>query len=237
MGAAVTPPMIETLTALLLAHLLADFVFQTNWMVAHKRNPGVLALHGLIVFGLGTLALGGHAGVALALTAAHLAIDLIKLHALPDTLAVYLGDQAAHLVTLVLAALLVPDTIASGLWHDVPTVWISGAALVSGLIVATLAGGPAVGLLMAPYKDAAQPKGLENAGRIIGILERALIFLMVMIGEPTGIGFLIAAKSILRFDTVSKDQAVSEYVIIGTLASFGWALVAAFATQSLMKSL
>jgi hypothetical protein len=59
---------------------------------------------------------------------------------------------------------------------------------------------------------------------------------MVMIGEPADIGFLIAAKSILRFDTVKKNQKISEYVIIGTLASFGWALIAAFATKAAMNS-
>jgi hypothetical protein len=44
------------------------------------------------------------------------------------------------------------------------------------------------------------------------------------------VGFLIAAKSILRFGSVKDDRALSEYVIIGTLASFGWALIAAYAT-------
>ena len=69
---------------------------------------------------------------------------------------------------------------------------------------------------------------------MIGLLERALIFLMVLAGQPAGIGFLIAAKSVLRFDTASKDQRASEYVIIGTLASFGWALLVSFATLSLI---
>ncbi len=49
--------MVETFTALLLAHVLADFMFQTDWMIANKRGPG-LALHGLAVLVL-TLAAPG----------------------------------------------------------------------------------------------------------------------------------------------------------------------------------
>lgn len=218
--------MTDILVLLILAHVLADFVFQTNWMVAHKRNIGVLALHGLVVFVLTALALGGQLGLALAITAAHLAIDAVKLHLAPETLTTYLTDQGAHLATLVIAA----GFATGGVWPALPEEGIYIALLLSGLIAATWAGAPAVGKLMAPYRIAASPDGLENAGYTIGLLERALIFGMVLIGEPTGIGFLIAAKSILRFDTVSKDQKVSEYVIIGTLASFGWALAAAYAT-------
>ena len=230
-----THSMIETFTALLLAHLIADFVAQTTWMVRHKTNPGVLALHGLHVFALTAAALGGALTLALIITLVHLAIDLVKLRLLPPTLAAFLTDQAAHIATLAVVAYWVPNAFAQGLWPPMPPGVLTGAILLCGLILATLAGGPAVGLLMAPYKDATGAKGLENAGRTIGLLERALIFLMILIGEPAGIGFLIAAKSILRFDTVSRDRQVSEYVIIGTLASFGWALAASFATTAAIR--
>jgi hypothetical protein len=32
----------------------------------------------------------------------------------------------------------------------------------------------------------------------------------------------------MRFGTTTKDQRASEYVIIGTLASFGWALAVSY---------
>jgi hypothetical protein len=48
---------------------------------------------------------------------------------------------------------------------------------------------------------------------------------MVLFGQAQGVGLLIAAKSILRFGAVKDDRRLSEYVIIGTLASFGWALI------------
>jgi len=55
-----------------------------------------------------------------------------------------------------------------------------------------------------------------------------------VIGQPTGIGFLIAAKSLLRFEA-TKEQKASEYVIIGTLTSFGWALAVSSATMALIS--
>ena len=109
-------------------------------------------------------------------------------------------------------------------------------ATLAGLILTTRAGGFAIGFLMEPWSDAS-PKGLANGGRTIGILERALIFLFVLVGQQAAIGFLIGAKSVLRFGSVSDDRAVSEYVIIGTLASFGWALLTSYATLALIQSL
>lgn len=228
-------PVIQGFTLLVLAHVLADFTCQTGWMVANKRNPAVLALHGAIVGMLTLLVLGGQWPLALALAGIHIVIDAIKVHLLPDTLIVYLGDQAAHLVTLAAAALLLP--VAAQSWAATLPAVFPAAAILTGLVAATLAGGPAIGLLMGRYRNDLEAGGLPEAGRMIGLLERAMIFLLVMIGEPAGIGFLIAAKSILRFDTVSQDRHISEYVIIGTLASFGWALAMAFATQALLNSL
>lgn len=68
-----------------------------------------------------------------------------------------------------------------------------------------------------------QLDGLKNGGRMIGQLERALIFLLILTGQPAGIGFLVAAKSILRFEE-AKKQPVAEYVLIGTLLSFTLAI-------------
>jgi hypothetical protein len=80
-------------------------------------------------------------------------------------------------------------------------------------------------------------ESLPDAGQAIGLMERGLIFTLVLVGQPEGVGLLIAAKSILRFGAVKDDRALSEYVIIGTLASFGWALVAAYATLALLSAL
>ena len=60
---------------------------------------------------------------------------------------------------------------------------------------------------------------------------------MILTSQPQNIGFLIAAKSVLRFGTVADDRKVSEYVIIGTLASLSWAIVATLITTILLNHL
>ena len=229
--------MIETFAALLLAHALADFVLQTRTMVERKREPLMLLLHGAIVLLTAQAALGQVvAWELLVLAAIHLAIDTAKTYLLPASLSTYLADQALHLVTLLALAALAPTLWASGIWADIP--WMpSLMLLLAGFIYTTRAGAFTIGFLIAPWSDIELPKGLPNGGALIGTLERALIFLLVLVGQPAGIGFLIAAKSVLRFETTSKDQRAGEYVIIGTLASFGWALLMTYATVSLLQHL
>jgi hypothetical protein len=227
----------ETLALLLLAHTLADFVLQPRRMAMGKRDPLQLLLHGAIVLITAQLALGQFAALPLlALAAAHVVIDALKARLSAPSLTAYLGDQTLHLATIVATATLFPGLAATGLWGAQPW-WPSVAALAAGAIIATLAGGYAVGFLMARFTDADLPPGLADGGRVIGLLERGLIFTLVLVGQPAGIGFLIAAKSILRFESTSRDQRAGEYVIIGTLASFGWALVAAYATLALLAAL
>lgn len=235
----VTAPMLQTFAALLVGHVLADFTFQSQWMVTHKRNPFVLLLHVAVVFVLTTAALGGIWQVALFATLAHLIIDIGKTYALPARvragLTAFLVDQALHLVTLTVIAVTWPGAAALGLlgpWMDAVTPIMLG---LSGVIVTVTAGGYAVGILTRRFAAQITQEGMADAGRVIGQLERALIFVLVMIDQPAGIGFLIAAKSILRFDTAREDQKLSEYVIIGTLASFGWAFTMAYATRSLLE--
>ena len=228
--------MIETFTALLFAHTLADFILQTDWMVLHKKHPRALLLHGAIVLVVAQLCTGQVAAwQLLALTALHLLIDATKTYASFKGLWPFLADQSANLATLAALALYSPDLWSTGQWSGQP--WLPALmATLAGLILTTRAGGFAIGFLMEPWSDAS-PKGLANGGRTIGILERALIFLFVLVGQQAAIGFLIGAKSVLRFGSVSDDRAVSEYVIIGTLASFGWALLTSYATLALIQSL
>lgn len=227
--------MTETLAALLLAHALADFVLQNGWMVAQKRKPLAMLAHIAIVTITAALALGALDPLLLALAAAHLAIDAAKALSGKRGLWPFLVDQAAHLASLLALALWAPGLWAAGCWSAWP-VLPSLMALAAGLILTIRAGGFAVGFLMEPWSGEA-PGGLPGGGRTIGQLERGLIFLMILIGQAEAIGLLIAAKSVLRFGAVKDDLKVSEYVIIGTLASFGWAILMAFLTVFLLSHL
>jgi hypothetical protein len=80
---------------------------------------------------------------------------------------------------------------------------------------------------------------LPLGGQLIGRLERLMILMLLLADQPDAIGLLIAAKSILRFNELARDadRRASEYVIIGTLASFAWAIGTAWATASALAAL
>ncbi|WP_135504749.1 DUF3307 domain-containing protein [Roseovarius aestuariivivens] len=229
--------MIETFLALLFAHVLADYVFQPGWMVARKRNPLVLLLHSALVLALSQAATGHvMAEPVVFLALAHGAIDAVKTWGFRDTLATHLVDQAAHLVVLAAIAAHAPNLWSTGSWADL-SAWLPHLmVLASGALLATRAGGFAMEKLMAPLAESFTSDGLPRGGMLIGQLERGLIFLLILFGQTTSVGFLIAAKSIMRFEA-SKEQKAAEYVIIGTLASFGWAILAGQATVALFDLL
>lgn len=61
-----------------------------------------------------------------------------------------------------------------------------------------------------------------------------MIYLLILTDRAQSIGFLIAAKSVMRFVSISIEKEVSKYVIIATLASFSWAIVAAIGATALL---
>lgn len=73
-------------------------------------------------------------------------------------------------------------------------------------------------------------------GKYIGILERLFVFIFVVTNHWEAIGFLLAAKSIFRFGDLrdSKDIQLTEYVLIGTLISFGLALLSGMVVVNLL---
>lgn len=80
---------------------------------------------------------------------------------------------------------------------------------------------------------------LASAGFWIGVLERFLIVTFILIHEYSAIGLLIAAKSLLRFG--DKDEVhprkQSEYILIGTLLSFCFALFSTLIGLKLYEAL
>ncbi|CAN5649304.1 hypothetical protein BH23PSE1_BH23PSE1_18450 [soil metagenome] len=241
--------MAETVVALLFAHVFADFLLQSGKMVREKRRPLVLLAHVAIVAGLSWLALGLPAAPPpiLLVAGSHLVIDWLKLRFGGPGIGAFLLDQTAHLAMIALAAALFPGAYAAGLWAHPAVAALPGAALLpqamllaAAVVGAVWAGGYAVACLMLGLSippDPAEDPSLPQGGRMIGQLERLIILVLVLLGETIGIGFLITAKSILRFGEVQRSRQIAEYVIIGTLASFAWALVVAIAAARLLTSL
>jgi len=242
--------MISTFTAMLTAHLLADFILQTEWLVARKGKLEYLSLHVLTVAITAALAIGARtlvAAFAIAIIAAtHMALDYVKLHHLGNKLWAFALDQFGHLVVMLGIALFIPTLMTTGWWAALPgeaqVAYYAGLTLVSGLIVAVPLGGILIKKLveeLPPPPPLAQGVtapasivGMAKGGQYIGWLERGLTFLFVLTGRYEAVGFLLTAKSILRFGDIrhSNDRYIQEYIIIGTMLSFGWGFVAAVLT-------
>jgi len=237
------------LLALLLAgHLLADFAFQTAGMVRDKGRATGIAAHGLEVLAVQALAalpFLASPGVVLliAATVVHLAIDRVKaaFAADPADAGPFVADQAAHLATLLVAwrawtawpgAL--PATLDPG-WTAYAAVLVAlgalafcrtgGSALVEGVLRRHRLEG-------APVADAEE----ASRGRTIGILERWILLVLVVVGQWSALGLVLAAKSIARFKEL-EDKDFSERYLIGTLTSVLVAVAAGLALRSVLAGL
>src|SRR5690606_3366 len=84
-----------------------------------------------------------------------------------------------------------------------------------------------------PNTEDQENDSLQDAGQYIGYLERLLVFAFIITHHWEAVGFLITAKSVFRFGDLkaSKERKLTEYVLIGTLTSFGSAICIALLFQ------
>jgi hypothetical protein len=227
--------------ALVAAHLLGDFIVQTKKEVENKHNIWILFRHTVLIAMLSWLFCGLWSAwlIPAVIFVTHSLIDFCKSRLTKNGAIPFLLDQLAHLTVIALLAwwICTLDFPVQGYWLKIlGPGYIKVLIMVSGIILTTRMGGFLIGFLLEPMekelRDSIQQlneapplfSGLKNGALLIGQLERALILLFYMTGEAGGIGFLMAAKSILRFSEVRNrlDKMTAEYIIIGTLMSFGY---------------
>ena len=229
----------KSIIVLVSAHFIADFLLQPDWLYRSKVKWWGIPLHALIVAATAYLLLQQWTAwaVPLLLFVSHGITDFIKTRSV-DTWRSFCVDQLAHLFLLGGIAWL---GLGRGWMMEFNGAGISLMVLVAGFIATVHGAGYLVGKVAAQLQEendlAGSLSGLANGGKLIGQLERALIFLLVLMGQPGGIGFLVAAKSILRFSEAKESQKLAEYVLIGTLLSFGLAIAAATLTRTLVRAL
>ena len=146
---------------------------------------------------------------------------------------VFLIDQILHISFIIVFANIWLG--ANYYWHQFE--WLQGFAIshplrTNTIIAMMLALKPAnilILLILGACKVSITPSNDDNhgnfhSGELIGWLERGLMLLFVIMSQYDAIGFLIAAKSILRFNEASSGSEKSEYVLTGTLLSLATAL-------------
>lgn len=230
------------LIKLLLAHLLGDFLLQpTKWVNSkekHKHKCPYLYYHIALHGALAWVIVGEKTfGVwALLIALSHGLIDFIKLHFQKNKTKRlwFLADQLLHLLVLIVVAYChgQPDLT---LYELDKRFWIvvTGALLLTKPTSVIIKNSISI---WTPEEAVNKDDSLENAGNYIGILERLFVFFFLVTGHFEAIGFLLAAKSIFRFGDLkeAKDRKLTEYVLIGTLLSFGIAMFTGYLAKFIL---
>ena len=109
--------------------------------------------------------------------------------------------------------------------------------VLGGGLMAVFLAGAVIGRVLHPFAErvrgAEDTLGMENAGRYIGWLERALLYGLVLLGSADAAALVIAAKSIARFPSFAEEK-FAEYYLIGTLLSLLIAAATAFGVRAAM---
>jgi hypothetical protein len=228
---------------MLLAHILGDFVFQPKKWVENKlerRHKSKYLYFHILIHLVALLVIFRfdfeYWLVFLVVPISHFAIDLIKLnlHEKVNARWLFIFDQLAHLLVIVgLAAYYFPASISGELPSELHLF------LLLCVLVLTFAGSVFIQVLMSRWivAEDKDDQSLPAAGKYIGMLERLFIFTFVILNQWSAIGFLITAKSVFRFGDLSraKDRKLTEYILIGTLLSFGLAILIGMIFSRLYK--
>lgn len=215
----------------LLAHFLGDFVFQTKKMIAYKNTPAYFALHiGIHAALLSLFLIKDNMWQAILWNVlAHAFIDFLKLRLIGKmgNSLLFLIDQLLHLIVIAIVLCVFSTLEISFNFLSNSIFWLSIIAVVAATEVTAVC----IRILLMPYQQNKTSKSKEKlkfrAGKYIGILERLFVLGFVIGHFWEGIGFLLAAKSIFRFGDLNnaKERRLTEYVLIGTLLSFGAAIL------------
>jgi hypothetical protein len=220
-------------TKLFLAHLIGDFLLQPNTWVLHKEEKKAaskyLYFHVLIHAVVTLLLLWDFSywKIALIILVSHYLIDLIKLYITPlfkNKNIPFFIDQVLHITVLYCCAYF------DNLWmHTTELFTLLDWNLVTAIIFVSFPAAIIMGKLLEPMSAQLDMdhESLPNAGKYIGIIERLFVLLFIILDHWEAIGLLITAKSVFRFNDLkeSNSRKLTEYILIGTLISFGIAII------------
>lgn len=220
---------------LILAHLFGDFILQPNSWVAEKESKKLksryLYLHVLIHTILSFIFLWNIEfwWIAFLVGVSHFIIDAAKLsfQTVKSKKSWFFIDQALHIVVI---------AGVSFYFNEFNFDFLKNQEILKIIMAALFLTTPAsifIKILLSSWtpvpetQNNIQTESLSSAGKYIGILERLLVFTFIVMNHWEGVGFMVAAKSVFRFSDLAqaKQRKLTEYVLIGTLLSFGMAVL------------
>jgi hypothetical protein len=166
--------------------------------------------------------------IALIISIGHFFIDLLKLYTtsfFKNKSIPFFIDQGLHI------ALIYCCVFYTNLYEHTLTLFQNlDWSLITAIVFVTYPAAIIMGKILEGMSSQIETdhKSLPNAGKYIGIIERLFVLIFIVIGRWEVIGLLIAAKSVFRFNDLKErnNRKLTEYILIGTLVSFGLAIFA-----------
>ncbi len=232
------------LIRLLIAHIISDFILQSDKIVNNKGKAWkFMLLHIVIVF-ISTYLLSGKFIISITLAIAHWIIDYTKVKLQEKyqskQVELFIFDQVLHILSIIV------------LWFSYFNMW--------GVLMKTIElpfTNYSISLIVFSYLFLVYPVGylikfatqriaqntektidseetkVEHGGRLIGQFERIIILTLVLLNQYEAIGFLITGKSIIRFADHNSNLR-SEYVLVGTMMSYAIAILTGVSVKFLL---
>ena len=218
----------EIFIRLLLAHVIGDFLFQTQKWCNEKLRHGFwckeIYFHSCIILILSWIAIWSWSAwwIAIIIGLSHLLIDALKKK---NDLCSFILDQLAHVICLIIIAHVISRSFENGIVYC--EILLETRTLLYVLIF--LVNAKPSNIFIKHLLDAYSVKskhwgngGINSneeiqSGKLIGNIERWLIIIFILCGQYDAIGFFIAAKSIIRYK--DNETGKTEYVLAGTLIS------------------
>ena len=222
--------------SLALAHIIGDFYLQTDKYCQQKESKQFrswfLYAHAIII-GLLSWMIVPYCNFGVwtrLITVSHFAIDAIKIHC-SKGLWSFVIDQLFHMGILIAISNIYKPAKELPLQMIDFSNSFSTPLLILAILLCIKPANILIKLILEKYQvgKSESCNNIKNAGALIGNLERMLTIVFVLLGQFEAIGFIVAAKSILRFK--DTDTAKTEYVLAGTFLSFGIAILCGLMTK------
>lgn len=229
---------------LLVWHILLDFHLQTEKTVREKESGKWLGQlkHALVALALAVpivLLEPGLAWLMVTLVISHVLLDILKSvlwrnwtqrtsdeQKLAQRRALLFGiDQVLHLIVIFIFTLTWSQSGELQFLAEFESSYISFLLF---LLLLTKPANVSFKLLFGRFADESSPtlvQPMRGAGAIIGTLERLIMALFLFLRQYAALALIFTAKSIARYDRISKSQKFAEYYLIGSLFSILWLLI------------
>lgn len=222
------------LLTLISAHFIGDFYLQSNTMAILKKDSFFISLKHAVYYSVPFLFLPllfeKSLGVVLLSMGLHFLIDLFKFKLEKNKKEgntilglkpkfIYLIDQGIHFLSLIFIGTISVATLRVSILIESLNLPVF-IVILPGILFLFKPANITFKIIFGEYAPLEKENNsVQGAGAVIGSLERILMLIFLGLNQFAAVGLIMTAKSIARYDKISKDPVFAEYYLIGTLYS------------------